>query len=110
MEMDSVLSCHIVLVARVREIIHLHIVLHAFAYETEAVFPYDYRVDCALADEKLAFEVLGLVDEACLRLSLRIGVWMVHIALAVHHFVPLPVDHRTAGNAYLEYVRIIGNQ
>ena len=108
--MDSVFSTYVMLVTWVREVVHLYIVLHAFAYETEAVFPYDYRVDCALADEKLAFEVLGLVDEACLRISLRIGVRVVHIALAIHHFIPFPIDHRTACNAYLEDIRIVGYQ
>jgi hypothetical protein len=38
-EMDSVLSAHVVLVARVWEVVDLYVVHHACTHETEAVLP-----------------------------------------------------------------------
>jgi hypothetical protein len=108
--MYSVLAGYIMLMARIREVVHLYVVLDAFSYEAEAVFPNDYRVDGALADEKLALEILGLVDEAGLGITFRIGGRIVHVTLTVHYLVPLPVDYRTSGNSYLEHVRIVSDQ
>ena len=110
MEVDSVLAHHIMLGTWVREIIYLYIVLDALSDEAEAVLPYYYRVDRSLADKKLALEILGLVDEAGLCISLRIDVRVVHVAFAVHYFVPFPVDYRSSGHSHLEDIRIIGYQ
>ena len=107
MQVDSVLSHHIVLGAWVREVIYLYVVLDALPDEAEAVLPYYYRIDRSLADKKLALEILGLVDQAGLCISLRIAFRVIHIAFAIHDFIPLPVDHRTSGNSYLEDVRIV---
>ena len=71
MEVDSVLAHHIMLSTWVREVVYLYIVLDALSDEAEAVFPYHYRVDRSLTDKKLALEILGLVDEAGLFVSLR---------------------------------------
>ena len=35
------------------------------------------------------------------------GLWGVHIALAIHHLVPVPVDYRAACYAYLEHIRVV---
>ena len=72
MQVNPVFAAYIVLVARVREVVDLYSVHHADAYEAEAVLPQNDRVDGSLADEKLALEVLGLVDEAGLLIALRI--------------------------------------
>ena len=108
--MDSVLSCHIMLVAWIREVVDLDVVLHAFTYEAQTMLPYNNRVDSALTDEELALEILGLVDEAGLCISLRIGVRMIHITLSVHNLIPFPVDYRTSGHSHLEYIRVVGYQ
>ena len=108
--MDSVLSHHIMLCARIWEIVYLYIVLDAFAYEAQTMLPYDHRVNSTLADKQLALEILGLVDEACLCISFRITFRMIHIAFSIHHLVPFPVDYRTACYSYLEDVRIICDQ
>ena len=110
MKMHPVPAGDVVLMARVWEIVHLNIVLHTFAYETEAVLPYDDRVYCALADQKLALEVLCLVDQACPCITFRISFRMVHVTFSVHHFIPFPVDHRATCHSYLENVRIVGHQ
>ena len=108
--MDSVLSCHIVLVTRVREVVYLYIVDDACSYEAETVLPKHYRIDGSLADEKFAFEVFCLVDEACLLVALRVDVRMIHVSLSIHYLIPFPVDHRAACNGNLEDVRVIGDQ
>ena len=56
MEVHPVLAHYIVFCARIWEIIHLDIVLDAFADETKAVLPYDNRVDGSLTDKQLAFK------------------------------------------------------
>ena len=50
MQVDSVLAHYIVFGTWIWEVVYLYIVLDAFADEAEAVLPYDYRVDCSLAD------------------------------------------------------------
>lgn len=110
MEVYSVLAAHIMLVAWVREVVHLDVVDNAGPDETEAVLPENHRVDRSLADKQLALEVLCLVDEAGLLISLRVHVRMIHLSLAVHHLVPFPVDDRTSGHSDLEYVRIVCDQ
>ena len=72
MEMNSVSSYDIVFVAWVREIVHLYIVYDTLPHETEAVLPKDNRVYRSLTDKKLAFKILGFVDQACLGITLRI--------------------------------------
>lgn len=47
--MYPVLTHDIVFMARVWEVVNLNVVLYAFPYKAEAVFPYYNRVDCALA-------------------------------------------------------------
>ena len=60
--MHPVLSSDIMLMTRIREIVHLDIALHAFADEAQAMLPKYDRVDGPLAYQQLAFQVLGLVD------------------------------------------------
>ena len=61
-------------------------------------------------DLQLSFQVLGLGYQAGLGIAFRVGLRRVHIALAVHHLVPLPVNDGTAGHADLEHVRIGGHE
>lgn len=86
--MNPVTSEDIVLSAWVREVIHLNLVLDAFADEIQAVLPEYSIVDDTLTDEQFALQVLGLVDEACCRIAIRIALHGIHIPLSVHDFVP----------------------
>ena len=65
-----------------------------------------------VADDYLEFslEVLGLIDERSLGIAFRIGMRCVHVALSIHHFVPLPVDDWAAGHSHLEDIGIVGHQ
>ena len=74
------------------------------------MLPYDRIVDCALADEQLALEVLGLAEQGSGPETVRIALGIFHIALSVHDFVPFPVDYRPSGNSDLERLRVIGHQ
>ena len=105
--MDSPASEDIVFGARVREVVQLDVLLDASLDKAQAVLPEHSVVDGSLADEKLAFEILHVVKKACLSESVRIGGFSVHVTLAVHDLVPLPVDDRTAGHADLECLRMI---
>ena len=55
MQMYPFLASHIVLRTRVREEIHLYIVVDAFLYEAQAVLPYHHRIDDSLTYQELAF-------------------------------------------------------
>ena len=63
-EVDSPPSEDIVLAPGVGEVVQLDVLLDALLYEGQAVFPYDGVVNSTLADEKLALQVAGLVNEA----------------------------------------------
>ena len=76
-EVDALLAPHVVLCLRVREEVNLDIVIDAFLYEAQAVLPYYNRVDNALAYEKLALEVLSLVDEAYLCVTFSVDLRVV---------------------------------
>ena len=59
---------------------------------------------------QFAFQILALVDEACLLISFRVGLRCVHIAFSVERFIPFPVDDRTASHAHLEHLGIVGDE
>ena len=61
--MQGITTIDIMLGAWIREVINLDVVLDAFPYKAQTVLPYDNRVDCSLTYEKLAFQVLGFIDD-----------------------------------------------
>ena len=110
MEMYSVLAHDIMFRAWIWEIIHLDIILDAFPDETQAMLPYNHRVDGTLAYEKFALEVLGIVDQAGLGITFRVDIRMIHISFSIHDFIPFPIDYRATRNSHLEYIRIVGDK
>ena len=108
--MYPVLAHHIVLGTWVWEIIDLHIILDALSDQAETVLPYYDRIDRSLSYQQLAFQVLGLVYQTCPAVSFWVVVRMIHVPFSIHDFIPFPVYHGTSGYAYLEYVRIIGDE
>ena len=64
----------------------------------------------ALYDLQLALEVLCLVEQGGFLVAFRVGLWCVHIAFAIHHLIPVPVDNRSSCHTYLEDLRIVGHQ
>ena len=55
-------------------------------------------------------QVFGLVEQAGLGIAVGVGKGSVHVALAVHHLVPPPVNHRPAGDTHFENIRVMGHQ
>ena len=108
--MYAVFADDVVLVAGVGEVVYLDVINYALADEAQAVLPQHYGVESALADEQFAFQILGLVDERGLGKALGIGGLGLHIALAIHHLIPLPVDHGATRNGYLEHIGVVGNE
>ena len=59
---------------------------------------------------QLTLQLAGFVDEAGLLVALGILLRGVHVALAIHHLVPFPVDDRATGHAHLEDVGIVQHE
>ena len=74
------------------------------------MLPHHGVVDGALADEEFRFQVFRAGDQRSLRETFRVRGLRIHIALAVHHFIPFPVDHRAAGHRHLEHVGVVDRQ
>ena len=108
-QMGTLMTSHIVRFARVDEIIGLSTIQYALVQERTSVLGYHCGIIFSDNDLQSSFQVLGLGNQAGLGVSLRIGLRGVHVTLAVHHFIPTPVDDRTTSYAYLEYVRMVGH-
>ena len=62
--MDAIPTHDIVLRTRIREIVHLDMILYAFAYKIQAMLPEHDIVYGPLADKELSFQILCLVYQA----------------------------------------------
>ena len=101
-EVQAVVAADVVFVVGVDEIIDLFAGFDAGIDELDAVLPDNGVVFGAMDDEEAAFEVFGLRGEGIVGIALGILLRGVHIAFAVHDFVPFPVDDRAAGAADFE--------
>ena len=110
MEMDAGMTSHVVLLTRVGEEVWLCAGFDAGIEEGETMLRHDGVVVVACDDLQLAFQVLRLVDETGLGIAFGIRFRSSHIALAVHHLIPFPVDDRTSGYTHLEHIGIVGHQ
>ena len=110
MQMSALMTSHVVRLARIDEEVWLGACCDASLEEGEAVLWHYGHIVQALDNLQLALQVLCLIEQRGLPVTLWVGLWGVHIALAIHHLVPVPVDYRTACYAYLEHVRIVGHQ
>ena len=108
--MRSVGALHVVVVARIDEIIQLLAVVDAIFDKDKAVLPHDDRVGGAVNHQEFAFQFVGFVFEAGQLVAFRIFLWGVHVAFAIHDFVVFPIQNRTAGNRDFEHFRMIDFQ
>ena len=108
--MDAGMAPHVMFLAWIGKEVGLSARLDAGIEEREAVLRHNGVVVVARDDLQTAFQVLGLVDERRLGIALRIGLRSVHIAFAVHHLVPLPVNDGTASYTHLEDVGVVGHE
>ena len=109
-QMRTVFSDDIVLVARIDEIIGIGIRVHASLEETEAVLPNNHRVYIAVNQQEAAAQVLSLELQVGILIALGVFFRMIHIAFAVHDFIVAPVDDRAAGDSHFENIRIRTHQ
>ena len=84
--------------------------LDAGIQETQAVLWYHSVIVITRDNLQLTLQVLGLADQTALGITLGVILWGTHIALAIHHLIPFPVDHRTACYTYLKHVGVVGHQ
>ncbi len=110
MQMSALMTSHVVRLARIDEEVWLSACCDTSLEEGEAVLWHYSHIVQALDNLQLALQVLCLIEQGGLPVTLWVGLWSVHIALAIHHLVPVPVDNRTACYAYLEHVRVVGHQ
>ena len=110
MQVSALVTSHVMRFAWVYEEIWLCTCCDTCLQEGEAMLWYYSYIVQALDNLQLTLQVLSLIEQGCLLVTLWVGLWGIHIALAIHHLVPVPVDYRTACYAYLEYVRIVGHQ
>ena len=108
-EMDAGMASHIVFLAWIGKEIGLGASLDAGVEEGETVLGNNGVVVVTSNDLKLAFQVLGLADEAALGIAFWVVLRRAHVALAIHDLIPLPIDDRSTSYANLENVRIIGH-
>lgn len=100
--MDAVVATHVVLVVGIDEVIDLLASFDAGIDELDAVLPHNGVVFCSVDDEETAFKVFGLGGEGVVGIAFGVLVGHVHVALAVHDFVPFPIDDGTACATHFE--------
>ena len=110
MQMSALMTSHVVRLARIDEEVWLGAGCDAGLQEGETMLRHHRYVVEALDDLQLALQILGLIEQRGLLVALRVGLRSIHIALAIHYLVPVPVDYRTACYAYLEHIRVVGHQ
>ena len=109
-QVDAGMTAHVMLLAGVGVEVGLRAGLYAGVKEREAVLGHNRLVVVSSDDLQTAFQVLGLADEAALGIAIGIVLRRAHVALAVHHLIPLPVDDGSSCDAYLEDVWVVGHQ
>ena len=104
--MHAGMSPHVMLLTRIGKEVRLGTRLDAGIEERETMLWHNGIVVVARNDLQTAFQILGLADERRFGIALWIRLRGVHIALAVHHLVPLPVNDGTTSYSYLENVGV----
>ena len=110
MQVSALMTAHIVRLTWIDEEVWLSAGCDAGLQEGETMLRHHCYVVEALDDLQLALQILGLIEQRGLLVALRVGLRSIHIALAIHHLVPVPVDDWATCYAYLEYLWIVGHQ
>ena len=106
----TVASHHVVSVFRINEEVGVCASFDTCSQERVSVLGYAGGVGSADDDFQTAFQVAGFQFQVGAFVAFRIRLWRIHVTFAVHHFIELPVDDRSAGYPYLENVRISQHQ
>lgn len=105
--MGAIHSVDVVVVARIDEVVKQLAVVDAVLHKDQAVLPHHHGIGGAMDHQELAFELVGLVFETGQLVAFRILLRGIHITLAIHDFVVLPIQHRAAGDADLEHLWVV---
>ena len=104
--MHTLVPCHVVTLSGISVEVGLCAGLGAGIQELQRVLGNADRVVHADDNLQFALQILGLVDAAGLFVALGVLLRCVHVALAIHYLVPLPVYDRATGNTYLKDVGV----
>ena len=102
MQMHTVASRHIVLVARIDEEVRIRAGVDAGFHERKGVLRHAGIVVVVMDNHQMSLQVTRQVFQVALLVPFRVALRSVHVAFAVHHFVISPVDVRTAGYTYFK--------
>ena len=108
--MRPIHAVDVVVVAGIDEIVQLLSVVDAVLDEDEAVLPHHDGIGGAVDHQELAFEFVGLVFQADEFVAFGVLLGRIHVTLAVHDFVVLPIQHRTACHADLKHLGVVDLQ
>ena len=110
MQVHTVSSHHVVLVTGINEKVGIGARIHTGFHERQGMLGHARVVVVVVDDEQVPLQLAGQLFEVTACVAFGIGLWRIHVALAVHHFVILPVDDRPAGHAHLVKVGIAQQQ
>ena len=102
MQMHTVASRHIVLVAWIDEEVRIRAGVDAGFHERKGVLRHASIVVVVMDNHQMSLQVTRQVFQVALLVPFRVALRSVHVAFAVHHFVISPVDDRTAGYTYFK--------
>ena len=105
--MGAIHAVDVVVVAGIDEVVEQLAVVDAVLHKDKAVLPHHHGIGGAMDHQELAFELVGLVLKAGQFVTFGVLLWSVHVTLAVHDLVVLPVEHRAASHAHLEHLGVI---
>src|SRR5574344_463394 len=108
--MNSVLAHYIVFMSWISEEVGECTCIDTSFQEGDRMLRNASIVVVVVNNEQMTFQVACIVLQVAFFISFRIGLWSIHIAFAIHHFVVLPIDNGTTGNAYFEYLGIAKHQ
>lgn len=108
--MYTVTACYVVLVARVDKQVGISAGIYTGFHKRQGVLWHAGIVMIVVNNQQVTFQLTGKILQVTFFVAFRIAFRCVHIAFAVHHFIITPVDYRTSGNAYFEYLRVTEHQ
>ena len=109
-EVCTLVSAHVVRFARIDEEVGLCALLDTFLEERQSVLWNNHGIIHADDDLEFSLQVLGFGQYTGFCVAIRVVLGCAHIAFAIPHLIPFPVNDRTTGNSYLEHIGVCGHQ
>ena len=110
MQMNTGMAAHVMLFTRVGEEVWLSACLDTGVEERQTMLGYHRRVVVPRDNLQLTFQILGFAYETDLGIAFGIILGGAHIALTIHHLIPLPVDDGASGHSNFKHVGVVGYQ